>query len=197
MGKIKSFKTYTMKKIKFLTAALFLFAAFGLVSCTADNEPIDPAIDLGGGGGGGGGNGGGGSSTYYIKVLQDGVQKQWTTTQASVFSLGTNTKSLLILGSDGSTSMNLHLTNENGNTIPVGVYPLEWTTIGCGYTEGANIFSSDYSDFSTSAGNITITEFDTVNLTVKGVFNFTGKNDGMTISKVFTNGEFFVKYVNQ
>lgn len=35
-----------MKKIKFITASLLFFTAFNLVSCSSDNEPIDPAIDL-------------------------------------------------------------------------------------------------------------------------------------------------------
>lgn len=73
MGKIKSSKTYTMKKIKFFTAAFFLFAAVSLISCTADNEPIDPSIDLGGGGNGGGGGGGTPSGDYWPTAINN----QW------------------------------------------------------------------------------------------------------------------------
>ena len=182
-----------MKNIKFLVGIFLILTAFTFTSCTT--EPIDSAIDL---------DtfnpptGGGGSSTgFYIKVTQDGVAKQWTTTQASYFSLSAGTKSLIIQGANGTTSMSLHITNDTGNTIPVATYPLEWVSVGCGYTEGANIFSSDYSDFNTSAGNIVITEFDTTNKIVKGTFNFTGKDDAMTSTKVFTNGEFSVKYVDQ
>ena len=178
-----------MKNIKFL-AGIFLIVTF--FSCT--NEPIDSAIDLGASGNP---TGDVGSLGYYIKVTQDGAAKQWTTTQASYFSLGTGTKSLIIQGANGTTSISLHITNDSGNTVPVAVYPLEWVSIGCGYTEGANIFSSDYSDFNTSAGNITITELNTTNKTVKGTFNFIGKDNAMTSTKVFTNGEFSVKYIDQ
>ena len=181
-----------MKNIKILAGIFLIVTAFTFTSCT--NEPIDSAINLDDFGNP---TGGVGSSGYYIKVTQDGAAKQWTTTQASYFSLGTGTKSLIIQGANGTTSISLHITNDSGNTVPVAVYPLKWVSIGCGYTEGANIFSSDYSDFNTSAGNITITELNTTNKTVKGTFNFIGKDNAMTSTKVFTNGEFSVKYIDQ
>lgn len=132
------------------------------------------------------------TGNYFIKALKDGSAKEWNTIQAQYVLLGSE-RSLLIIGSDGATSMNLHISSDTAD-IPVGTYPLEWVSVGCGYTEGMSIFSSDYSDFTTSPGSITITEFNATNQTIKGTFNFTGKNDAMTVSKVFSNGEFFVHY---
>jgi hypothetical protein len=56
--------------------------------------------------------------------------------------------------------------------------------------------SSDYFDSTASLGKITITEFNETNKTIKGTFNFVGKNEENTISKAFSNGEFFIKYIS-
>ncbi|KAB1158175.1 DUF6252 family protein [Flavobacterium luteum] len=184
-----------MSKIKFLAVTFLLISSVLFTSC--EDEPIDPAfnsvpVNNGGGGNGGSGNGGGEVTTYAIKVTKDGVSKQWNTTQAIyIKSFG----SLIIVGTDGSTTLNLSLVDF---TEP-GVFPLEFASTNCIYTEGTatSVYSSDYSNFETSEGNITVTELNQTNKTVKGTFNFTGKNEGMTVSKVFTKGEFFVKYTEQ
>lgn len=167
---------------KFIT--VFFFASLLFTSC--ENEPVDSSLLPENGGGTGGGT----TTGYYLKVTKDGVVKQWTTIQA------VNTtvlNSLIITGADPSSSMSLVLFDVSTK----GVYNLSWAEKSCIYTEGINIFSSDYSDFSTSAGNITITELNKTNKTIKGTFNFIGKNQSMTTTKVFSKGEFFTTYTEQ
>lgn len=171
-----------MNFIKFIT--VFFFASLLFTSC--ENEPVDRSLLPDNGGGAGGGT----TTGYYLKVTKDGVVKQWSTIQA------VNTtvlNSFIITGADTSTSMSLVLFDVS----TTGVYNLSFVEKSCVYTEGTNIFSSDYSDFNTSAGNITITELNKTNKTIKGTFNFIGKNQAMTATKVFTKGEFFTTYTVQ
>lgn len=169
-----------MRNFRFLIPALILITTFTLNSC--ENEPVDTGMLPE--------NGGGTNSGYYLKVTKDGVVKQWSTVQAINT---TALNSFIISAADPSSSMNLILFNVSNS----GIYNLNWAEVSCVYTEGAAIFSSDYSDFNTSAGNITITELNKTNKTIKGTFNFIGKNDAMTATKVFTKGEFFIKYTIQ
>ncbi len=171
-----------MKFIKFI--AVFFFASVLLTSC--ENEPVDSSLLPDNGGGTGGGT----TTGYYLKVTKDGVVKQWSTIQAVNTTI---LNSFIISAADSSTSMSLILFDVS----KVGVYNLSWAEKSCVYTEGTDIFSSDYSDFNTSAGNITITELNKTNKTIKGTFNFIGKNQAMTATKVFTKGEFYTKYTEQ
>jgi hypothetical protein len=170
-----------MNFIKFIT--VFFFASVLLTSC--ENEPVDTSLLPDNGG-----TTGGTTTGYYIKVTKDGVAKQWSTVLA-LKAIGLD--SFLLSAADTSTSMNIVLYDVS----KIGVYNLFWAEKSCFYTEGTNIFSSDYSDFTTSAGNITLTELNKTNKTIKGTFNFIGKNEAMTATKVFTKGEFFVKYTEQ
>lgn len=169
-----------MNFIKFIT--VFFFASVLITSC--ENEPVNssslPGTD----------NGGGTTTGYYFRVTKDGVVKQWSTVQA-VNTTALN--SFVLSAADPTTSINLILFDVSN----VGVYNLSFAEKSCVYTEGTNIFSSDYSDFNTSAGNITITELNKTNKTIKGTFNFIGKNQALTSTKVFTKGEFFIKYTVQ
>lgn len=174
-----------MNKIKFLAVTFLLFSSVLFTSC--DDEPIDPALNYEAVNNGGG-NSGGEVTTYSIKVTQDGVSKQWNTTQAIYIK---SFDAMTITGSNGSTSMTLFL----ASGIESKVYPFDSKDVAGGYTENANIYSSDFDD--NSQGNITVTELNKTNKTIKGTFNFIGKNEDMTVSKVFTNGEFFVKYSEQ
>jgi len=171
-----------MKNFRFLISVLIIIATFTLNSC--ENEPVDGSLTSGTG------TGGGTTTGYYFKVTKDGVVKQWSTIQA-VNTTALN--SFVLSAADSSTSMNLILFDVS----KIGVYNLSWAEKSCVYTEGTNIFSSDYSDFNTSAGNITLTELNTTNKTIKGTFNFIGKNQALTATKVFTKGEFFIKYTVQ
>ena len=171
-----------MNFIKFIT--VFFFASVLLTSC--EIEPVDSSLLPDNGGATGGGT----TTGYYLKVTKDGVVKQWSTVQA------VNTtvlNSFIISAADSSTSMSLVLFDVS----TTGVYNLSWAEKSCIYTEGTNIFSSDYSDFNTSAGNITITELNKTKKTIKGTFNFIGKNQAMSATKVFTKGEFFTTYTEQ
>ena len=169
---------------KFITVFFLFFASVLITSC--ENEPVDKSLLPDNGGGTGPGT----TSGYYLKVTKDGVIKQWSTVQA-VNSTALN--SFVISAADSSTSMSLILFDVS----KIGVYNLNWAEKSCVYTEGTNIFSSDYSDFNTSVGNITLTELNKVDKTIKGTFNFIGKNQALTSTKVFTKGEFFLKYTLQ
>ena len=169
-----------MKNFRGLVSVfIIIIFTFSLNSCAI--EPVElPETN----------NGGGTTTGYYVKVTKDGVVKQWKTLQ------GINTTPLnafILTGADSTSSMSLVLFNVSD----VGVYNLNFAEISCNYTEGTTIFSSNYSDFSNSAGNVTITELNKTNKTIKGTFNFIGKNDAMTSTKVFTKGEFFIKYTVQ
>jgi len=167
-----------MNFIKFIT--VFFLASVLLTSC--EIEPVDSSLLPE--------NGGGTTTGYYIKVTKDGVVKQWSTVQALN---STALNSFIISAADSSTSMSLTLFDVS----KTGIYNLSWAELSCIYTEGTAIYSSDYSDFNTSAGNITLTEINKTNNTIKGTFNFIGKNQALTSTKVFTKGEFFIKYTVQ
>lgn len=171
-----------MNLIKFITVLFLFFTSVLITSC--ENEPVDSSSLSGTD------NGGGTATGYYLKVTKDGVVKQWSTVLAVK---AATLDSFLLSAGDASTSMNLVLYDVS----KIGVYNLDWAKKSCAYTEGTSIFSSDYSDFTTGAGNITITELNKTNKTIKGTFNFIGKNQEMTSTKVFTKGEFFVKYTVQ
>jgi len=171
-----------MKNFRVLISAFIIIITFSLNSC--ENEPVDSSLLPGTG------NGGGTTTGYYIKVTKDGVVKQWSTVLAIK---ATGLDSFLLSAADASTSMNLVLYDVS----KIGVYNLSYAEKSCAYTEGTSIFSSNYSDFSTSAGNITLTELNKTDKTIKGTFNFIGKNQAMTATKVFTKGEFFTVYSEQ
>lgn len=134
-----------MKFRKFISVFLLFFASVLITSC--ENEPVDGSLLPENGGG----TGGGATTGYYLKVTKDGVVKQWSTVPA-VNTTALN--SFIISAADSSTSMSLILFDVS----TIGVYNLSWAEKSCIYTEGTNIFSSDYPDFNTSVGNITITE---------------------------------------
>ena len=169
-----------MKSIKRISFLVVIAITFILNSCS--NEPIDPTIDPTAN-----------NSSYYVKFKMDGVQKTYTSTQASFLNVGPM-GTLSIVGIEGLNSMNLHVMDQTVTVVGEGTYPLEWTNVGCDFIEGSANYASDYQDFTTSAGNIVIDEKNTSNRTVKGTFSFVGKNDNMTLTRNFTEGEFFVRY---
>lgn len=185
-----------MKKIKFLSTLIILFSAFTFTSC--DNEPIDSALNPGdfGGGGGGGGNGGG-NPTYFVKAKVNGVQKSWNSGINAVYSPDMGTLLILSLNSDNFESMSLIVSNEDNLPLTTQVYNLDWATVNCTNTIDNQFFSSDYDDFTSSPGDITLTEINTANKTMKGTFNFIGKNDDMTVSNTYTDGQFSIQYTEQ
>lgn len=175
-----------MRNIRLFILPLIVITTFCLNSC--ENEPLESSLlsETNNGGGTGGGT----STNYYFRVTKDGGVKQWSTIQAVNTSV---LNSFIFTAADSSTSMSLILFDVSN----IGIYNLSFAEKSCIYTEGTNIFSSDYSDFNTSAGNITITELNKTNKTIKGTFNFIGKNQAMTATKVFTKGEFYTTYTVQ
>jgi hypothetical protein len=174
-------------------------------------EPVDPLLSIqlsnpssgggttGGGTTGGGTTGGGTTSTYYVRAQVDGVQKEWNMCSAQ-FDSNLN---LMISGADSAsstdyTAISLSIVRDistNAPPIATGVYPLSFFA-NCGFLINStnDSYSSTYDPFTFSPGNITITQIDFVNKTIKGTFSFIGKNPSL-VTKQFTNGEFFVNYL--
>lgn len=169
-----------MKNFRIFVLPLIIVLAFCFNSC--ENEPVDTSFLTE--------NSSEITSGNYIKVTKDGVIKQWSTVQAINVAV---LNSFIITAADPSSAMNLTLFDVS----KAGVYNLNWGEISCIYNEGTTIFGSDYSDFNTSIGNITITELNQTNKTIKGTFNFIGKNQSLTATKVFAKGEFFTTYTIQ
>lgn len=167
-----------------------LFSIILITSC--ENEPIDSALldsidNNGGTVDDGGTNGGSGTTGSYIKVTTDGVVKKW-----KIINTLLSNESLIVTSNDGLTSMNLSI----DEFIGVASYNFDYISVTCNYIDTIGALSSDYFDSTASLGKITITEFNETNKTIKGTFNFVGKNEENTISKAFTNGEFFTKYIS-
>lgn len=160
-----------MKLVKCINVFFLLFVSILITSCE------DEAVDSGSTDNG-----------YYFKVTIDGVAKQWSTVQAEN---STAANAFLLSAGEPSSTISLILYNVS----KVGVYNLSYAEKSCVYNEGTTIFSSNYPDLTASAGNITITELNNTDKTIKGTFNFIGKNQTMSATKVFTKGEFFLKYV--
>ena len=176
-----------MKTLHYLSALLLLLAVFTFSSC--ENEHIDSAL-LDSINNGGGTGGGGGTTGYYFRVKKDGVLKQFSTTQV-INSLDLN--SFVFLGAENTNSLSLTLFDVSAP----GIYQLDYVSVSCTYTEGFTFYNSNYLDGTISPGNITILEINKTNKTIKGTFNFIGKNEALTSSRVFTNGEFYLKYTEQ
>lgn len=186
-----------MKTLKNLVSIFVLFTSLSFVSC--ENEPIDPSLvaatnnPSNPSNGGGNGSGGGNTSNYYIKTKIDGVQKEWTGLNAGGVLI--NNGMLSILGMNGNNAeLTLLINNSTNGAITTGNYPYQWALTNAIYINNGLELTTGYSDFTVSPGGITITEINTTNKTVKGTFTFVGKNDGLTISKNFTDGNFFVRY---
>ncbi|RTY86456.1 DUF6252 family protein [Flavobacterium sp. GT3R68] len=179
-----------MKKIKFFRAALFLFAAISLISCTGDNEPLDPAIDLNDNG----------DNAAVFKADFDGQTFTANTTQAIV-----NDDYISINGRKSSGEF-FQITIPNA---AVGTYTWDdFDTTGgfaLAYSGGSGSIPylgarddvGTFADFAnyTDTAEITITSIDIQNHKISGTFHFTGVRfaDGSVTTvttKTFTNGSF-------
>ncbi len=130
-----------------------------------------------------------GGSEFYLKMKIDGVLKVFSY-PTDVTGASYSDFALMILSTDGINSFALNITTPDG----VGNYPLSFAEVTCSYIQGNNGFNSDYDDLTTSPGNIVITELNQSPNTIKGTFNFIGKNDGMTQTRIITEGEFYLPY---
>ncbi|MFC6876422.1 DUF6252 family protein [Flavobacterium myungsuense] len=176
-----------MSKNKFLALIFLLFLSVLFTSC--EDEPIDPAFNSVPVNNGGGGNGGGVVTTFSVKATKDGVLKQWNIGIATYFK---SLKSFTILASDVATNITISIDDPS----KIGIYPYSFKT-NCVYFENEIFYSTTYSADEYSIGNITVTDFDETNKTIKGTFNFTAKDDNLEVSKIFNQGEFSVKYIEQ
>jgi hypothetical protein len=128
------------------------------------------------------------TTDYYLRMKSNGVAVSFLleNIEASYSDLSFMISALNVSGN----SFNLQLFSPTG----VGTYAFANPDIDavCTFSENATIFTSLYSDFTNSPGNIVITQLDLVNNMVKGTFNFVGKDDPMTQNRVISEGEFFL-----
>lgn len=127
-------------------------------------------------------------SPYYLRLKSDGVLVSFSpdNSNASYSALAFMISALNV----GGNSFNLQVFAPQG----IGTYAFANPDIDavCTFSESATIFSSSYSDFTNSTGNVVITQLDLVNNRVKGTFNFVGKDDPLTQSRVISEGEFYL-----
>lgn len=165
-----------MRKIKFFKIFLAL-AAFSLIaSCSGDNEPIDPSINVN-------------SQTQTLPVVfKAGIGgKTFTTSQVTaVFEDGNVT----IFATRGTEQESIQI-KIKGNIV--GTYQANTSVIGyrAGVTEP--LFSSvNPADSSVNTGKITISSVNNVNDRISGTFECTSYNNNgsLTLTKEITNGVF-------
>lgn len=178
---------------------MFFFALFNLSSCTNNNEPIDPALNLNL-------NNGGGSTatTGILKVDFDGKTFVATTVQALLNESYISISGLRAPNGDFVQITLLSPYNKVG-TYTWGSVSQTSGVLGLVYSasNGAVAYVSDQkssggaSNFPnyTDTASITISKIDTANKTISGTFQFTGVKysdlSGNTIdTKVLTNGSF-------
>lgn len=168
-----------MKKIKFLTSFVVLFSIFTFTSC--DNEPIDPALTVGGENPGENPN-----LPGVFKADFDGQTFTANTTMAYI--------------SGGSIIMNAVKSNGESFSMildgtSVGTYQANDNLIG--YSPAGSEFAyvgNHPTDETANTGSIIVTSINTVNQTISGTFSFTGYwsdfDDAGVVPKQFTNGVF-------
>lgn len=171
-----------MKKIKFLTFFAVIFTAFNFVSC--DNEPIDPAIAIGGENPGE--NPGNPSAPAVFKADFDG--QTFTTAMAQAYISGGSITMSAVKTNGESFSMILDGT-------AVGTYPANPNLIG--YSPAGSEYGyvgTHPTDEDANTGSVIITSINTVNHTISGTFSFTGYwtdyDDDSFAPKQFSNGVF-------
>lgn len=175
-----------MKNIRIISVLLFVFSVF-MVSCSADIEPLDPAIQVPG-------EDGSGSITPVFKVDFNG-----STFIASNYEAVITGGSIVVSGiraTDGDSVSFI----VSGTTI--GTYPANENIII--YQPSDTEFGYlgiNYSNPNLNTGSIVITSINTTNKTISGTFNFTGYWSDIDESGVlpitFTNGVFTnIPYTN-
>lgn len=170
-----------MKKIKFLTYFALIFSAFTFTSC--DNEPIDPAVVIGGENPG--------TNPNTPAVFKADFNGQTYTTSTVIAEL--TDEGITIVATKPSGEMFAFVVNSTAT----GTYPANQNLLS--YTPA----NSEYGYWSidvaggviTDTGSITITSINTVNHTISGTFNFTGywtdtADENAPAPINFTNGVF-------
>lgn len=167
-----------MKSIKQLSLVLVLALTTVLSSCSSDS-----------------GSGGGGTAAAGTIKAKAGNVNFTSLTQASYATM--NSGMLTIQGSDasgkviqliifGATGAGTYTISEDSTISVVGNY----TEVNLG-TFDSTTWAAPYEN-SGAVGTITITEM--TDATVKGTFNFTGKNLEGADTKAITNGSFNVNF---
>jgi hypothetical protein len=126
---------------------------------------------------------------YYLRMKVDGVLVNFPTANANTTY---DNLAFMILAINGVDSFSLQLSDPIGPGTYAYADPDVFAI--CVYNQNVSSYSSSYEDFTNSIGSIIITELNTTNNTIKGTFNFNGKNDAMTQTKVITEGEFFLPF---
>ncbi len=125
------------------------------------------------------------SGAYYMRMKIDGTLVNFPLEGTTATY---NELSFMIQATNGTDAFTLHV------DTPTGLGTYTFADAVCNYIQGNSFYSSSYSDFTNSPGNIIITELNQTNRTIKGTFNFIGKTDTLTQSKTFTEGAFYLPY---
>lgn len=166
-----------MKNIKFLAGLFLIFTAFTFTSC--DNEPIDPAIDLG--------NVGGNTAANAV-FKADFSGSTWNATAAQAIISG----NIIRIGAfkNNGKSFGILINGSTTGTYPANENILNFNPAGSEY----GYWSMNIDNPTENTGSITITNINTTNKTISGTFNFKGywSDDTVTniLPTVFTNGVF-------
>ena len=154
---------------KLLSLLVIMSLAIG---CTGDSEPIDPTLlnsDANGGGtgggtgggAGGGTGGGGGMGTAIFQADIDGVQYTAVDVEASI-----NADGLVIESDNGLEQLGFIIPN-----VAVGSFTI---TDDLQTSEATMVYAPDMTEttgFLADMGSITVTEINTIDSTVSGIFN--------------------------
>ncbi len=125
------------------------------------------------------------SGAYYMRMKIDGTLVNFPLEGTTATY---NELSFMIQATNGTDAFTLQV------DTPTGLGTYTFADAVCNYIQGNSFYSSSYSDFTNSPGNIIITELNQTNRTIKGTFNFIGKTDTLTQSKTFTEGAFYLPY---
>ena len=171
-----------MKMKKFITFFAVVLTAFNFVSC--DNEPIDPAIVIGGENPGE--NPGNPTAPAVFKADFDG--QTFTTSTAQAYISGGSITLSAIKPNGESFAMILDGT-------ATGTYPANANLIGYSPSFDDYSYAGNHpTDENANTGSIIVTSINTENQTISGTFSFTGYwtdyTDDTIAPKEFSNGVF-------
>jgi hypothetical protein len=143
-----------MKNIKFLAGLFLIFTAFTFTSC--DNEPIDPAIDLG--------NIGGNPGNAVFRADFSG--STWNATSAQAIISG----NIIQIGAskNNGESFGILIDGSTTGTYPANENILNFNPAGSEY----GYWSINIDNPSENTGSITITNINTYNKTISVTLNF-------------------------
>ena len=170
-----------MKRLRILSIFMVLFAVMGVVSC--DTEPVDPLLL--------------GDDSGEIPTEEPGV---FTVRIGDTPFVADSTAATIV---DGITTITGYKGTQGERvviTVPATVTGTYTTTAIIYYPGAAGSFYSNISGTALPSGSVTISNIDTVNRRITGIFSFTGYFSDTTQnlpSIAFTQGVFTnIKYNN-